>query len=159
MIAEPASRLSERPAELQPHTSGFGDRFHYFRGMSGRRYLFTRVRGEDLEDFTDAVVVTAFARADGRFEIRSVGLPGNTGGHGEDASTVVMVHLLAAGEKERRAVLEDLAGVRLPVVPPLRVRPSGAVQRGVSSARWAASRSSVSSRTPMWRSCPTVLTT
>lgn len=155
MIAEPAHRLSERPAELQPHARGFGDRFYYFRGTSGRRYLFTHIDPADLADFTEAVVVTAERSADGRLAIRSVGLRTAVP---LAAGREVLVHLLAANEAERRAVLEDLAGVRLrEVMPGLdSVRLSGAQRR---SSRWAASRSSNWSRTPITRRCATVLTT
>lgn len=155
MIAEPALRLSERSAELQPHASGFGDRFCYFRGNSGRRYVFTRVEAADLADFTEAVVVTAEPVADGRLAIRSVGLGETAAGCGD---RVVLVHLLAEGDMGRRAVLEDLAGVRL-----RDVMPGLAAARLVSgqrlSSRWAASRSSSTSRTPMSRRWPTVLAT
>jgi len=147
MIAEPAHRLSERPAELQPHARGFGDRFFYFRGISGRRYLFTHIDPADLADFTD--------RADGQPAIRSVGLGANAP---QTPGREVLVHLLAADESERRTVLEDLAGVRLrDAMLGLDAARQHRAQR--LSSRWAASRSSSRSRTPMSRRWDTVLTT
>jgi len=155
MIAEPAHRLSERPAELQPHARGFGDRFFYFRGISGRRYLFTHIDPADLADFTEAVVVTAESSVDGRLAIRSVGLGANAP---QTPGREVLVHLLAADESERRTVLEDLAGVRLrDVMLGLDAARQHRAQR--LSSRWAASRSSSRSRTPMSRRWDTVLTT
>ena len=46
--------------------AGYGDRFRYWRGASGRRYLFSLVPAEALPDFNSVVVMVAERRADGR---------------------------------------------------------------------------------------------
>src|SRR5687767_9695206 len=58
MVAEPPILLSERPPEV-PMRAGFGDRYRYFRGISGRRYLFSLINREELPDFRSAVVLLA----------------------------------------------------------------------------------------------------
>ena len=58
MVAVVPPLLSDRPPEI-PQKAGLGDRFHYFRGRSGRRYLFTAVSGEALADFRSVVAILA----------------------------------------------------------------------------------------------------
>ncbi|MEJ0013963.1 MAG: hypothetical protein WDM94_15415 [Bauldia sp.] len=100
-----------------PQTVGLGDRFHYFRGLSGRRYLFSAVGREELADFRSAVVIFARRTADGRLSahwmtvLDSFGrpmagdrrwppLPG--------ANEIVLVHLLSETDRARRDVVADL---------------------------------------------------
>ena len=57
--------LSDRPPQV-PQRAGLGGRFHYFRGCSGRRYLFSSVPAETLADYRSAVVVLAESTRAGR---------------------------------------------------------------------------------------------
>jgi hypothetical protein len=90
--------------------AGLGDRFRYWRGLSGRRYLFTLVAIETLADFPGAVGMLAERLPDGRlaarevFEIAANSLPHSRSG------AVALVHLLAVTEAERRRAVEDLRG-------------------------------------------------
>ncbi|MHA1553236.1 MAG: hypothetical protein ACTSU0_02365 [Alphaproteobacteria bacterium] len=131
MVAKPAPLLSDQPSEL-PQRTGFGGRFHYFCGASGRSYIFTRVDAEELADFKGAVAVTAAPIASGRLAIRAISLleqhdqcPHPAAGH----RSVSLVHLLAADHAARRALVEDLAGTHLPDAAALRSR----LQAGASA--------------------------
>jgi hypothetical protein len=114
MVAEPPILLSERPPEV-PMRAGFGDRYRYFRGISGRRYLFTVINRDELADFRSAVVLLARRAADG---LRAVSVSAlDDGGRpiGSDrwpplvpADCRVLVHLLAEQDDDRRAVVADL---------------------------------------------------
>src|SRR5258708_4069122 len=57
--------LSDDPPE-PARNAGFGDRFRYWRGASGRRYLFSLVPADALPDFRSVVVMVAEHLADGR---------------------------------------------------------------------------------------------
>src|SRR6185312_3640984 len=50
MVAVVPPLLSDAQPSLAER-AGFGDRFHYWRGRSGRRYLFTAVSAATVEDF------------------------------------------------------------------------------------------------------------
>ncbi|MBP0573580.1 hypothetical protein J8J40_23055, partial [Mycobacterium tuberculosis] len=80
----------------------FGERFRYWYGASGRRYLFSKVTAADVTDSTDAIVLVAGADPD-----RPV-FVGTTAPRQTPAETVVYVHLLAATEAERQAIVADL---------------------------------------------------
>ena len=116
MVAVVPPLLSDHPPEI-PQKAGFGDRFHYFRGRSGRRYLFTVVSGEALEDFRNVVALLAEPAPSGRLAAHAVvtlDAYGRLGPSAGDLSppgrqTLCLVHLLAANETERRAVVADLA--------------------------------------------------
>ncbi len=118
MVAVVPPLLSDRPPEI-PQKAGLGDRFHYFRGRSGRRYLFTVVSGEALADFRNVVAVIAEPAACGRLSalaVVTVDALGRIGPLPERAwppvhgrQTLSLVHLLAASEAERSAVVADLA--------------------------------------------------
>jgi hypothetical protein len=116
MVAALQLLLSDQPPEV-PRKAGLGDRFHYFRGISGRRYLFSEVAAKDLADFRGAVAMAAERWADGTLAATWMGAI-DTAGRPSTADrrwphfrtgTVVLVHLLAASESEREALLADLA--------------------------------------------------
>ena len=103
---------------------GLGDRYRYLTGTSGRRYLFSGVDLDALEDFRNAVVVIGLG--EGRPESgharrvwigeidrdgirRGPALPRALSRAAEEARGTVLVHLLAGHAAERREVLEDLA--------------------------------------------------
>ncbi len=95
---------------------GLGERFQYWRGRSGRRYLFTAVGANDLADFSQAVIV--LARADGaRLCGAAIVCPDDPGeptidnvAHllARDGRLVVYVHLLADDTGARRRLTADL---------------------------------------------------
>jgi hypothetical protein len=117
MVAVVPPLLSDRPPEI-PQKAGLGDRFHYFRGRSGRRYLFTAVSGEALEDFRNVVTILAEPAPGGRLCARAVVTVDALGRIGPQPDrawppvqgpALCLVHLLATTEAERRAVVADLA--------------------------------------------------
>lgn len=116
MVAVLPPLLSDQPPEV-PRRAGLGDRFHYFRGCSGRRYLFSTVAADELGDFHSAVVILARRAGNGRLSAYSVLLLDAFGrATGSDrhrlraisAETVVLVHLLAGSEAKRRDLIADL---------------------------------------------------
>jgi len=117
MVAVVPPLLSDRPPEI-PQKAGLGDRFHYFRGRSGRRYLFTVVSGETLTDFRNVVAILAEVAPAGRLAARAavtVDALGRIGPAPDPAwppaqgqPTLWLVHLLAASDAERHAVVADL---------------------------------------------------
>ncbi len=118
MVAVVPPLLSDRPPEI-PQKAGLGDRFHYFRGRSGRRYLFTVVSGETLEHFRSVVAMSAEPAPAGRLAARAVVTVDGRGriGPAPDSAwppvlnrqSLCLVHLLAASEADRCAVVADLA--------------------------------------------------
>jgi hypothetical protein len=121
MVAVLPPLLSDQPPEV-PRRAGLGDRFHYFRGSSGRRYLFSTVPAGELGDFHSAVVILARRAPGGRLAAYSVAVLDETGRPaGGDrfrlrtiaSDTLVLVHLLAGSEAARRELVADL--VPLPV--------------------------------------------
>jgi hypothetical protein len=115
MVAVLPPLLSDQPPEV-PQKAGLGDRFHYFRGVSGRRYLFSSVTRGDLADFTSAVVILARPAANGRlaaYWIATLDASGRpTPGrwpHITAANEVVLVHLLSEDGAARRELIADLA--------------------------------------------------
>ena len=119
MVAVAPPLLSDRPPEI-PQKAGLGDRFHYFRGGSGRRYLFTLVSGDALADFRSVVAMLAEPAPSGRLSAGTVVTVDGRGRIGPvadlawppaDRQALCLVHLLAASEAERRAVVADLAAV------------------------------------------------
>ncbi len=116
MVAVAPPLLSDRPPEI-PQKAGLGDRFHYFRGRSGRRYLFTAVAGDALADFRSVVAMLAEPAPDGRLSARAVvtvdalGCADRGWPPGDGRQTLCLIHLLAQTEAERRAVVADLASL------------------------------------------------
>lgn len=117
MVAVAPHLLSDLPPRV-PQSAGLGDRFHYFRGASGRRYLFSRVGADEIGDFRSAVVMLARRTAEGGLAatdmtvLDRLGRPaGRAAGDWPPhvaAGTLVLVHLLSASERERFAILGDL---------------------------------------------------
>lgn len=115
--------LLSAPPPAVPQRAGFGDRFHYFRGASGRRYLFSSVTADELADFRSAVVMIARRSPDGRLSARWLivldrfGRPVGTPRQWPPlpaSDTVILVHLLGATEQERFALVDDLAPQAIP---------------------------------------------
>ncbi len=115
MVAVLTPLLSDLPPEV-PQRVGLGDRFHYFRGSSGHRYLFTAVARDDLADFRSVVVLLARPAPNGRLAANWIAVTDSFGRleardrRLPDApDTIVLVHLLAETDRERRALIADLS--------------------------------------------------
>ena len=122
MVAGLSSLLSDHPPDT-PRRAGLGDRYHYFRGFSGRRYLFTVVADRDLADFRSAVAVVARRMPRSRLAAYAAT---TLDAHGRctdglhwppivPPGAVVLVHLLAETDAERRALVADLTPAALPL--------------------------------------------
>lgn len=99
---------------------GVGDRFRYWLGSSGQRYLFTAMTAAEITGIEGAVVV--FAERDKAGGYRGVDLfvPGDPGELPMGATAnrlvsnpnlVAFVHLLAEDAGARAGVVSDLTGV------------------------------------------------
>jgi len=115
MVAVLSPLLSDQPPEV-PQRVGLGDRFHYFRGASGRRYLFTVVAREDIADFRSAVALVASPAPNGRLSAAWVAtidpfgrLEGRERRLPDWPDTMVLVHLLAESDRDRRDLVADLS--------------------------------------------------
>ena len=111
------SLLSENAPEPARH-AGYGYRFRYWRGASGRRYLFSAVPSEALADFRSVVVIHAEPVAEGRLRARALFIVGADGQTDVPMpkrvpGDKVFVHFLAATEAERAQLVEDLAAAPL----------------------------------------------
>jgi hypothetical protein len=110
------SLLSEDAPE-SARDAGLGYRYRYWRGASGRRYLFSAVPSKALADFRSVIVIHAEPVADGRLRARvvyTVGAHDSTEPSPARApGDKVFVHFLAATEEERRRIIEDLAAVQV----------------------------------------------
>ena len=105
-----AARSKIRPHSFVPRAvmaAGLSQRYRYWRGRSGKSYLFTRIDRSTVEDFPGAIVL--LANGD---EIAAVGQ------FSADADNAILarepgvdcyVHLLAETSGGRAEVLEDLA--------------------------------------------------
>lgn len=99
-----------------PGLGSLGERFHYWCGQSGRRYLFSAVTANDLLDFTAAIVV--LARRDGAAVVGEQAMVLDGEGRkllaarlAAEPGTAAFVHLLSPTEASRRAVIDDLLGL------------------------------------------------
>jgi hypothetical protein len=123
MVAALPLLLSDRPPNLA-RRAGLGDRFHYFRGASGRRYLFSAVAREELADFRSATVILAKRAPDGRLAAWSIAALDRFGRPTDSRrpwppimpiDSFVLVHLLAPTEADRLDVVDDLTTASLPL--------------------------------------------
>jgi hypothetical protein len=98
----------------------FADRFVYWRGASGRRYIHTVYDADACPPLPGAVFVAVARGGDGYCRALAVGRfpkphafnlarPADDGSSAHRADEM-HVHLLAEDEAERRAVVEDLRG-------------------------------------------------
>lgn len=115
MVAVLPPLLSAQPPAV-PRRAGLGDRFHYFRGSSGRRYLFSAIPRAGIGDFHSAVVALARRASDGRIAAHWIAAIDRAGRVRSGlrmppltSDTIVLVHLLAPGEAERDDLVADLA--------------------------------------------------
>jgi len=97
---------------------GLGDRFRYWRGASGRRYLFSLLRDSEFNDLQNVVMIEASIAGSEPIpvwlgEIDADGIKsGYVVGPASNAKRRIFVHFLAGSDDERRAVMLDLAGGR-----------------------------------------------
>jgi hypothetical protein len=115
MVAERLPILSDATPGLARRAK-LGDRFRYWRGQSGERYLFSAVPFDTLADYRSAVAILAEPTADGRFLAWTAALidasgtlnADNSWPDGEAYGSIAFVHFLAETETEQRALLGDL---------------------------------------------------
>ncbi len=102
------------PATAQ--SIGLGDRFRYWRGASGRRYLFSLLRESDCDDLQNAVVIEAQAFGSEPVpvwlgEVDGDGVrSGNAIGSTAVGKRRKFAHFLSGSDAERKAIMLDLAG-------------------------------------------------
>lgn len=97
--------------------AGITDRFRYFRGRSGRRYLFTRIEPEAVGDYERALIVLTQDRGEGeriiwvdpRAARNAVPVPAAVLAQAD----AVYVHLLATRAEERRRIAADIDRARI----------------------------------------------
>ncbi len=93
---------------------GLGDQFRYWRGASGRRYLFSLIRNPDLCDLQNGVVLEATMKGSEPVPVwlGEVDAEGTKRGFsiGQASSTKrrVFAHFLAGDDNARSAVMRDL---------------------------------------------------
>jgi hypothetical protein len=115
MVAVAPPVLSHQTPDLA-RRAGLGDRFFYWRGVSGRRYLFSAVPAESLADFRSAVVILAEPAGDGRLAAAAIVVLDARGRPTEGEAwppvlphrTRALVHFLAATDADRRRLVSDL---------------------------------------------------
>lgn len=98
---------------------GQGERFRYWQGASGRRYLFSRVEVDELATFDHAVaILMGSTGADVRARVGVIADDGGfqgTAGHGMaghlalEGVEYAYVHLLARDAEARAAVVDDIS--------------------------------------------------
>lgn len=118
------------PADGKPGTAeaaGLEPRFRFWRGLSGRRYLFTEVTAETLRHFEGVVLVLTETDAHGRISARWAG---SLEGRGALAQQILrdfsfgrrlraFVHLLGTTPRMRGEIVEDIAATSV-VAEPMR---------------------------------------
>jgi hypothetical protein len=92
--------------------AGLPARYLYWRGRSGRRYLFTRTPVADLADFVGAVAILV---VDGAVVFAGEPAAAQAAAAAFERASA-HVHLLAASPAARRAVIADLAPAEARVV-------------------------------------------
>lgn len=118
MVAELSPILSDTTPGLA-RRARLGDRFQYWRGRSGTRYVFSAVPFNALADFRSALAILAEPTRDGRFmawtaaDIDSAGwLHPHDSAWPDEAppGSIAFVHFLAESDGERDEAITDLMG-------------------------------------------------
>ena len=108
--------LADAGAPRSAEACGLGDRFRFWRGASGRRYLFSSVAVDDLAGYCDGVVIIACADGQGGYagvEVIDLGAAGATRlarRLAAEPGLSAFVHLLAEDSRSRSDVVADLLG-------------------------------------------------
>ncbi|WP_407049504.1 hypothetical protein [Methyloraptor flagellatus] len=104
---------------MSARSIGLGERFRYWSGASGRRYLFSSMSTAALDDLTNVVVLLVATDMRGEHQVVWLGeidgegvRSGQPVGQAKDRPTRAYVHLLAGSDDERRAILLDLTAGR-----------------------------------------------
>jgi len=105
----------------------FGDRFWFWTGASGKRYIHSVYQPEDCPPLPGAIFIEVCRMADGSRKALSAGrfsplwdLAASTAGRLDAACREVHVHLLAEDDSATAKVLDDLRtglGLNVPEVP------------------------------------------
>ena len=120
-----AKQRASRPSSLAGLSgSGLSDRFCFWRGRSGRRYVFSIYRtgdtgGAAVPSYSEAVMIAARRGSDGGRSILRVGRTGALPGlvmrvperdeRFDEGADELHFHLLAGDDAEREAIVSDLA--------------------------------------------------
>lgn len=113
-VAVGGASLGQGTNLLSLRSLAFGDRFRFWHGRSGKRYVFSSFSIDDLPTFESAVVIGMKAGSDGVPRAIWIASAENRTDLWELASllggtaTEVHLHLLAAGEELRLAVMADI---------------------------------------------------
>lgn len=116
MVAEPLPLLSDAVPVLA-RRAGLDNRFSYWQGQSGQRYLFSAVPFDALADFRSSVAILAEPTNDGRFIAWSAATIDKAGylhllddawPVGAAAGTLAFVHFLAETDADRQSLVDDL---------------------------------------------------
>lgn len=116
MVAELPPALSEVTPELS-RRARLGNRFQYWCGQSGMRYLFSAVPFDTLADFRSAVAILAEPTADGRFVAWAAAIIDSDGRlHATNNSwpempptgSIAFVHFLAESDSERQLLIDEI---------------------------------------------------
>ena len=107
--------ITRQPTPAHIHdTPEIGDRFWYWYGQSGRRYIHSVYPANACPVLPGAVYISVYRTADSRFEPLSIETAGTidqmTGNYTPAAGAdEVHVHLLAASTEGARAICTDLS--------------------------------------------------
>ena len=97
-----------------PEDFGGGDRFWYWRGISGRRYIHSIYAADSCPPLPGAVYVAVRRMGNGREALAVGRFPSFLDAFSSTAAGLaadeIHVHLLARNETDAKAVLTDLAG-------------------------------------------------
>ncbi len=116
--------MSNIPGDGIPEAAkaiGLNERFLYWRGASGKRYLFTAVAIDSIDDFREAVVLFVSNARKRTPRVLWVGAVDEGGIEKADSLSRrkyrlpikrAFIHLLASNPDDRRAVIDDLAAAR-----------------------------------------------
>jgi len=95
---------------------GLGDRFRYWRGTSGRRYLFSLLQETDFDDLQNVVMIEATIAGAEPIPVWLGEIDGEGTKSGFEIGMATapkrraFAHFLAGSDSERHAVMLDLAG-------------------------------------------------
>lgn len=116
MVAEPLPILSDTVPVLA-RRARLGNRFRYWRGQTGERYLFSAIPFDTLADFRSTVAILAEPTNGGRFIAWSAAMIDAAGRlcpldnawpAAAPAGSFAFVHFLAETDADRQSLVDDL---------------------------------------------------
>jgi len=99
------------------HAKGLADKFRYWCGASGDRYVFTEVDLNEIDEYTETVVLLMDARRRSGLRMAYLGEAGSRSARQSrtleaakrSKSVRAFIHLLAEDADRRRQIIADLA--------------------------------------------------